>query len=215
MKRLKAIISTNRYFFIGYGMFVLSGALFLFFTTKSQGFLLMNSHHDWVMDDFFRIYTNTGDGIFCIVVFLLLLLAKKKLLAWELVITMALSGLIVQIIKNIFPMPRPRTLLGDEHYHYFIDGLTQVGNASFPSGHTATAFGMATILAILGKDKRWNLLYLVAALMVGWSRIYLGQHFLQDVIVGSLIGVISALLVNGAIDDRSSRLARKNHAREI
>ena len=78
-------------------------------------------------------------------------------------------------------------------YSYFIDGVTHIGFASFPSGHTTSVFALATLLAIFDGNKKWNSLYLLAAVAVGYSRIYLGQHFLGDVLVGSLIGVVTAV----------------------
>jgi membrane-associated phospholipid phosphatase len=141
------------------------------------------------------IYTNVGDGLYSIGLFLLLLWFRKPLPGWEIVFVFLLSGLMVQLFKNIFPMPRPQTLLENTNYQYFIHGVTNVGNASFPSGHTATAFGTVTILSIFTKNKMISLLYLLAAILVGYSRIYLGQHFLQDVLAGALIGVPVALIV--------------------
>jgi len=111
-------------------------------------------------------------------------------------------------------MPRPKTLLGDSGYTHFIDGVTHVGNASFPSGHSATAFGVALILSIFEKNKKRSMLYFFAAVLVGYSRVYLGQHFLQDVFFGSMIGVVSALIVYFTIDNKPSWL-KKMKVREL
>jgi membrane-associated phospholipid phosphatase len=66
---------------------------------------------------------------------------------------------------------------------------------SFPSGHTTSVFALAVLLALNTNDKRISLIYLVTAIITGYSRIYLGQHFLADVVTGALIGMLSALLV--------------------
>ena len=70
-----------------------------------------------------------------------------------------------------------------------------MGFSSFPSGHSTTVFALATMLALFEKNKKWNILYLLGALGVGYSRIYLGQHFLGDVLVGSGLGMLVAVLV--------------------
>ncbi|HXB45791.1 MAG TPA: phosphatase PAP2 family protein [Puia sp.] len=204
MKKISAIFSENIYFFIGYLLFLLICILLLSFYSKTDGFIDLNPYHTKSLDWFFIVYTNLGDGLFSIAIFFVLLRLRRPLAGWEIVFAFLLSGLVVQIVKNFFPMPRPKTLLGDAYYRYFIDGVTLVGNASFPSGHTATAFGTAALLSIFSKNKKYSLLYLFAASLVAYSRIYLGQHFLQDVLAGALIGVPVALVVYLVFDNNPS-----------
>lgn len=66
------------------------------------------------------------------------------------------------------------------------DGYSPRSNSSFPSGHAAASFGMATILADR-YDIPSPLLYSGAS-MVAVSRVYLGRHYPSDVVVGGLIG---------------------------
>jgi membrane-associated phospholipid phosphatase len=67
---------------------------------------------------------------------------------------------------------------------------------SFPSGHTASAFALATILSFSVKDNSLKSIgLLLGACIVGFSRTYLSQHFLVDVTVGSAIGVVSAYIL--------------------
>jgi membrane-associated phospholipid phosphatase len=98
-------------------------------------------------------------------------------------------------MKELTHAPRPRTFLQPDQYHYFIDGVTGGGWASFPSGHTTTAFAIATIMALHARKQWMAILYLVLAICVGYSRIYLGQHFPQDVLAGSIIGVFFAACI--------------------
>jgi membrane-associated phospholipid phosphatase len=204
MQKSGNIFSENKNFFTGYFLFILVCVCILIFTSKADGFFLLNTYHNKFFDWFFIIYTNVGDGLFSIAVFLLLLKLRRPLPGWEIVFTFLLSGLIAQVVKNIFPMPRPKTLLGDSGYAHFIDGITHVGNASFPSGHSASAFGLALILSIYQKNKKISMLYFFAAGLVCYSRIYLGQHFLKDVLAGSAIGVASALIVYFTIANKSA-----------
>jgi membrane-associated phospholipid phosphatase len=212
MQKIRSIFSVNRYYFIGYFLFLLAVIFFLLIKTKTDGFIFLNPYHHKILNVFFMIYTNVGDGLFSIAIFLLLLFYRRALIGWEIIITFLLSGLIAQILKNAFPMPRPKTLLGDEHYAYFINGYTHVGHASFPSGHTATAFGLATILSLFAKNKKWSIAYLLLAMLVGYSRIYLGQHFLEDVLAGAIAGVACALTVYILIDKKTSWFKKMKEA---
>ena len=107
-----------------------------------------------------------------------------------------LSALIAQILKNLFSMPRPKQFFPPGYYPYFIKGVTGIGFASFPSGHTTSIFALATMLAIFSRRRNTKIACLLGAVLVGYSRIYLGQHFLGDVLTGSCIGTITAVLVH-------------------
>ena len=65
---------------------------------------------------------------------------------------------------------------------------------SFPSGHTTTAFAMALIMAYIINRKAWSVILPVFALLAGYSRVYLGQHFPTDIFAGMCIGIVSAIL---------------------
>jgi undecaprenyl-diphosphatase len=82
---------------------------------------------------------------------------------------------------------------------------TQIGpksNAhSFPSGHTATAFACATVLAHF--VPRWRVPFFVLAALIGLSRVYNGMHYPTDVLAGAVLGVLIALLLLAVVRRRS------------
>jgi membrane-associated phospholipid phosphatase len=117
-----------------------------------------------------------------------------------------LSALLAQVLKNVFSMPRPWEVFNHGEYTYFIDNVTHHGFSSFPSGHSTTVFTLAMMLAIFEKNKKANALYLLPAVAVGYSRIYLGQHFLTDVLMGSFLGVTIAILVHWMFTRKSRQL---------
>jgi membrane-associated phospholipid phosphatase len=65
---------------------------------------------------------------------------------------------------------------------------------SFPSGHTSTAFTLALLLALI-INKKWAAIFFpLVAFFVGYSRVYLAQHFVTDVLAGMIVGIISSYL---------------------
>jgi membrane-associated phospholipid phosphatase len=66
---------------------------------------------------------------------------------------------------------------------------------SFPSGHTAAAFAFFTILALFYQKPAFQILCLLLAIFSAYTRIYLLQHFFQDTLVGSAIGLSTSVIV--------------------
>lgn len=190
---LPSIYKQNRLFFIGYVLLILLSLGLLVGLPKVEGHIFLNPWHYKPLDYIFRGITILGDGIFIISLAVLLFIFKKRFLALMIVGGYVLSGIPVQIIKSYTDAPRPALFLKGINYDHFVDGVTLHNYNSFPSGHTASAFALAVILAICVKNKWVGLLLLFLAALVGYSRIYLSQHFMEDVFVGSLIGVITGV----------------------
>jgi membrane-associated phospholipid phosphatase len=169
-----------------------SGVCLAAYSSKEL-FFRLNTFHTLYLDIFFQNYTLLGDGVFSIAIFLILLLTDKITLALQVITGYLFSGILSQIIKHIVHAPRPHAIISNAEYPYFIDGVTLSGMNSFPSGHTTSVFALAVILALNNSNKRISLIYLITAIITGYSRIYLGQHFLADVTTGALIGTLSAL----------------------
>ena len=70
-----------------------------------------------------------------------------------------------------------------------VPGVEQVLTLSFPSGHTVTAFALTFFVASTVLSFKTGWWFCILAILVGFSRIYLGQHYMIDVYVGSMIGI--------------------------
>lgn len=182
------ILHANRLFVSGFLLFFAASLFYGGLYSKSTCFINLNGLHTSSLDHFFIYFTVLGDGWTVVLLFTGLLLFRRTLKAIRMLAAYFVSGVIAQLIKNLLPAPRPKVFFQPEIYANFIEGITRGGWASFPSGHTATAFAVATVLAFHARNKWYGLLYLVLAIAVGYSRIYLGQHFLEDVTAGAVIG---------------------------
>lgn len=186
-----------QYFLAPYFTLALGLLLLIIIVPKEELHLMMTEHRSVVADCFFRIFTEIGGLIPFIVVLILLFYRYSTSLFLAL---SQLTGLLIAfIVKNIFHSPRP-SLYFKEFYPEIllpvVPGFDLMTYNSFPSGHTVNAFALFFCIALITKNK-WNkLLCFVIAALVGYSRIYLSQHFAIDVLPGSLIGIISAWMVH-------------------
>lgn len=118
-----------------------------------------------------------------------------------------LSGLLAQTFKNIGHRSRPNAGLGKSSWHG-----PKIGgkHKAFPSGHTTTAFAIATTFAQIYKEKKWVGIsaYTIAAI-TGISRVHDNKHWATDVFAGAALGYFSAraILKNEGRNRRSITFA--------
>jgi undecaprenyl-diphosphatase len=99
------------------------------------------------------------------------------------------SVLAIFIFKDTFQRPRPYV-----EFDFIAISSTCPADFSFPSAHAATAFAAAAVLTYF--DKKRRLFYYLIALSISYSRIYLGCHYLLDVVGGAVIGwAISKIII--------------------
>jgi len=182
-------------FLIPYGLFVLVFVLMITGNGKADLHLWLTSCSSTATDVFFHYYTYVGDWVPYVVIAGLLFYRYR--VALFVLVSQLATGLVSIIIKQTWNEPRP-ILYFKEHFPniqlHQIVGEHLHSMHSFPSGHTITAFALFLALSFFTKRPTLHLLYFVLALLVGYSRIYLSQHFALDVLVGSFIGVSVTLL---------------------
>tara|TARA_B100000427_G_scaffold321255_1_gene321562 strand:- start:1147 stop:1725 length:579 start_codon:yes stop_codon:yes gene_type:complete len=115
---------------------------------------------------------------------------KGKLCLGILIISLALTDAICgNILKPFFERIRPS--------HLNLDGINLLvskgGKWSMPSNHAANMFSLATVLSYFYTRFRLSLFSL--AIIIAFSRVYVGVHFPGDIIIGGLIGYFIALMV--------------------
>jgi membrane-associated phospholipid phosphatase len=195
MRRTISLLQKNRLYFSCLLLLLVAGSLSLILLGKSATFISLNSYHPFWLNVFFINYTFMGDGIFALcLIALYIFYFKKREHGMAMLYAFLLSGAAVQLIKNLVSSPRPKLFFEHGQYLFFMDGVSLSNNSSFPSGHTATAFAIATVLILCARNRIWQAPLLLAAAIVGYSRIYLAQHFLIDVLIGALLGTLSGIL---------------------
>lgn len=167
-----------------------------FIIKKEELFLMLNLDLGKQADTFFKYFTNVGDGLFWLLWTLLIIIKKGKKYLPLLFASVIFSTLLTQISKQvIYPdEPRPLQAIADQSQVHYVTGVTVHSINSFPSGHTATAFSFLLLLVLFSQTNALLLLGFAAALLVAYSRIYLGQHFPLDVGAGMLVAVSTMIL---------------------
>jgi membrane-associated phospholipid phosphatase len=191
---LKSVFRQNKLFFFGYFLLLILAAFVWIFYSKPDGFILLNPYHSKFLNVFFIGITYLGDGIFSVVLAIILFFLNKRFLSLMVFSSFAISGILTQLLKSFISEARPGLFLAKTNYPYFIEHVTLHNFHSFPSGHSTSIFALAAILSFAVKNKSYSILFLLGGLLVGYSRIYLGQHFITDVAVGSIIGVIISMI---------------------
>lgn len=119
---------------------------------------------------------------------------KGWLVLIGLVITIVLADQVTStLMKPYFGRFRPAHEPSLQSLVHIVNGY-RGGKFGFASSHAANTFGTATFLFLLfGKTRKWIVMLFLWAAVVTYSRIYLGVHYPGDILVGSLVGMLSAV----------------------
>jgi len=163
----------------------------LVFVAPQTPTLWANLLHNPNLDFFFVYYTRFGEWPLIALSIGVSLYKNPRLGMWF-GVCFLIELLIVQGLKFGLNEPRPIQELGN--------ALFQAPNnviaawRSFPSGHTAGAFTALGFFAMISRRRLLEALCLLLASLVGFSRLYLGQHYLHDIAAGICIALFIWLL---------------------
>jgi undecaprenyl-diphosphatase len=158
-------------------------------------FQTINAHHLALLDAVFFVITQFGNGWVVIPLFAALIVIRYRGRIGELrnvLVVCAVSLIIASLVNNgvklLADRPRPIDYCSQQQTPCQVHVLGPSLHAhSMPSGHTNTAFAVAT-LCVIFFGLRWWPGFVVAAL-VAYSRVYVGAHFPADTVVGAALGV--------------------------
>lgn len=137
-----------------------------------------------LLDQFFLTINFLGDEEFYLLFFPLIFWCFHKAVGYRLAFLFLFSAWANAFLKNVFAAPRP----------YDVDpklyAPIKTTGYGIPSGHTQGTLVTWGNLATQLKTRLWWTLAVVIPLFVGIGRMYLGDHFPQDVLAGALIGIV-------------------------
>jgi undecaprenyl-diphosphatase len=170
-------------------------------------FVALNGMHHPVIDPVMYYLSDKYIWIPLYLFLLFIILKEYRNDSWApllgILIMIVLSDQInTSVLKPLVQRLRPTHDMSLKDMVHIVHGYTG-GKFGFASSHASNTFALATFFWVLFREKRkWVVSLFLWAVLVSYSRIYLGVHFPGDVIVGIIIGVLSALLglkVSGAL----------------
>jgi membrane-associated phospholipid phosphatase len=207
------ILNQHRAFFVFYFTFLLVSSYLLIIYSKASIHLYFNQFHTTFFDYTFKYLTYVGDGITVAIIGLLFLLFHSKRAGFLIWLSAAFSGLISQLMKHLIfgETPRPYKFFTEikPYVLHYVENVDMNMVNSLPSGHTSSAFALCLSIAFIYKTRKMDTSMFILAFGIGVSRIYLSQHFLEDVVMGSMIGVLSAIVAYSLIFSPSNLAKNK------
>ncbi len=195
---LKSFFKNNK---IPLGIYILFLAIVLTFILSMNKTKLHLSINDYVgnafIDKFFLYLTLLGDGVLGVLIIIIAFFINIRLGIY-LTLSFLFAALITNLLKYQFFNEAPRPHFVFQWVEPFeikkVEGVELMILKSFPSGHATQSFAIFFALALAVAKSSYKVLFASIAVLAAFSRVYLSQHWLQDITAGSVIGVFFAIL---------------------
>ena len=161
--------------------------------------LAINSCHSLFFDNFFYIYTQTWTWLPLVLLLLVWMWRKWGVRSLYVVAGIALCILLADQISSSLLKPWVARLR-PTHNPEIADLIHTVrgyrgGLYGFVSSHAANAFAFAVFTSLVIRNRYYTLTIALWAVLTAYSRVYLGVHYVGDVVCGAILGVLVALVV--------------------
>jgi len=148
---------------------------------------LLNTLFWWV--------TFTGSITFMVLITIALYLAGARKEALVFALVFILANVVAYGLKYAIARPRPSDL-----------GVAPEAEPAFPSAHTMNAFAFAATLS--SYHRKFSVGLFAWALVVAFSRVYLGLHYVTDVVGGAILGIVVSVVVTRAAKRADGKITR-------
>lgn len=177
-------------------------ATFLIILLLNKGyydsFLYLNDIRNSWADVLMPHFTHLGEGVFLAMLFSFFILNKDRPLINSLVLALVIVGLLLFSLKQFvfIGWHRPPKVYENLQEIYFLS-LGNEKYKSFPSGHSSAIWMLMSFIAFsLGKERPFlQISCAILAASVAYSRVYIGVHFPGDILAGSFVGILLAILI--------------------
>ena len=209
---MKKFFNQHRLIFSLYGSWFLICLILIFIFGSVSISSWINNHHTFLLDTSFKYLTHLGDGITAIILIMILTIIRLDY-GFHAIVGISFSSSITQFLKRVVfkDIMRPSVYFNDlieKGSWHLIDGVQLHQLYSFPSGHTTIIFSICVLVSLFTNSHKIKYLLCFIAISTGLSRIYLSQHFLVDVFVGSLIGFLAVIISYLVLNQRFSSFSK-------
>ena len=195
---MKSFLKHNLIYITIYIGLLCFGGYQLLHNDKVQLHKLTNAQvgNQW-FDLFYKYITHLGDGVFAFLVAIIFLFFNIRKSVYILLAYIGAASISSVLKHVIYPdITRPHFV-----FQYYVreklnvvEDVDLVAFHSFPSGHALSAFALFFCLLFVSRSHFLKIVFFVLAILASYSRVYLSQHWLIDIYVGSIIGFIFSLL---------------------
>jgi len=156
-----------------------------------------------ILNEFMLLVTRLGEETAFLVMAMILFWCVSKRMGYYMLSVGFIGTIVNQFMKLQFRIPRPWVL--DENFTILEQAREAAAGYSFPSGHTQSAVGTFGTLVYTAKNRWVKYLCLAVAVLVPFSRMYIGVHTPQDVLAAAAIGVALILLLRPIFTEQGEK----------